>query len=305
MADTSIPGLANGTLRGAAFMVGGMAIIGLIDNYVKLIAAEAGLWQFHLLRSLMACAIMGLGAAVLGWRLRPRRWGPVVLRSVLGGISMAVYFGALAVLPIAQVGAGLFTAPIFVLIFSVLFFGQRVGLVRVLAAAVGFAGVVMVLRPDVSSLQWATILPMCAGVTWALTALTTRHLCTGETTFALLFGFFGALGVIGAAGLVLMAAGLGDGVSFAGRGWVAPTPAFWLWTTVQAVGSIVAVGMLTRAYQTGETSYVAPFEYSFLIFAGFWGYVLYGETLGGLSVLGVVLIIASGAVIAIRAGSDG
>lgn len=305
MADTSIPGLANGTLRGAAFMVGGMAIIGLIDNYVKLIAAEAGLWQFHLLRSLMACAIMGLGAAVLGWRLRPRRWGPVVLRSVLGGISMAVYFGALAVLPIAQVGAGLFTAPIFVLIFSVLFFGQRVGLVRVLAAAVGFAGVVMVLRPDVSSLQWATILPMCAGVTWALTALTTRHLCTGETTFALLFGFFGALGVIGAAGLVLMAAGLGDGVSFAGRGWVAPTPAFWLWTTVQAVGSIVAVGMLTRAYQTGETSYVAPFEYSFLIFAGFWGYVLFGETLGGLSVLGVVLIIASGAVIAIRAGSDG
>lgn len=305
MAEAALPRTMNGTLLGAAFMVGGMSIIGLIDNYVKLIAQEAGLWQFHLLRSAMACGLMALAALVLGWRLRPRRWGAVAIRSLCGGVSMAVYFGALAVLPIAQVGAGLFTAPIFVLILSVLVFGQRVGRIRVLAAATGFAGVVMVLQPDITALQWATVLPMCAGLTWALTALTTRHLCDGETTLTLLFGFFATLGLIGAVGLGLMAAGLGDGVSFAGRGWVTPTPVFWLWTTVQAVGSIVAVGLLTRAYQVGETSYVAPFEYSFLIFAGFWGYVLYGETLGGWGLFGVALIIGSGAVIAVRSGQDG
>ena len=98
--------------------------------------------------------------------------------------------------------------------------------------------------------------------------------------------------------------GLGDGVSFVGRGWTSPTPAFWFWTSVQAIGSIVAVGMLTRAYQVGETSYVAPFEYSFLIFAGIWGYVLFGETIGFWGMIGVAMIIASGAVIALRGGAD-
>lgn len=292
----------NGTVQGAALMVAGMAVIGLIDNYVKLIAQEAGLWQFHLFRSLIACAVMLGLAPVMGWRLRPRRWRAVVLRSALGAVSMAVYFGALAVLPIAQVGAGLFMAPIFVMLISVAVLGQRIGLVRGVAALVGFAGVLLVLQPDLSALQLATVLPMGAGVTWALTALVTRHLCEGESTLTLLFGFFVALGVLGAAGLAGTWLGFGDGTSFSGRGWVAPTGAFWFWTTVQALGSMVAVGMLTRAYQVGETVYVAPFEYSFLAFAGFWGFVLYGETLGAWALAGIALIAGAGAVIAMRSG---
>ena len=57
-------------------------------------------------------------------------------------------FGAVAVLPIAQVGAGLFTAPIFVLIFSALFFGLPIGKWRIIAVGLGFAGVLLLLRPD-------------------------------------------------------------------------------------------------------------------------------------------------------------
>lgn len=304
MADTTSTRGVNGTLLGATFMVSGMAIIGLIDNYVVNIAAEAGLWQFHFTRSVMACALMVLGAIVFGWRLRPRRWRGVIIRSLCASFSMAIYFGALAFVPIAQVGAGLFTAPIFVLIFSVFLFGQRIGLVRILAAVCGFAGVLMVLQPNPAALQMAAILPMFAGVTWGLTALATRHLCEGEDTITLLFWFFTALGVMGAGGLIFTGFGFENPESFVGQGWVTPTYEFLYWTTVQALGSLVAVGCLTRAYQVGETTYVAPFEYSFLIFASFWAWILTGAALGMLGGLGLVVIIASGIVIALRSGGE-
>jgi len=105
---------------------------------------------------------------------------------------------------------------------------------------------------------------------------------------------------LGAIGLGLMAAGLGDGVSFVGTGWVEPTAVFWKWTIVQAVFSMIAVSMLTRAYQVGDTSYISIFEYSFLIFASFWAFVLFGDSLGVLSMIGIAMIIVSGAVIALR-----
>lgn len=281
-------------------MVGCMAIIGVIDNYVTLIADRGSLWQFHFMRSLMVCGMLLVIARIMRWRIRPHRWQGVALRSVCGALSMGVYFGALAFLPIAQVGAGLFTAPLFVLLFSVLFFGQRIGIWRIVAAVVGFAGVLMVLRLDLSALQVVAVLPMVAGLTWAMTALSTRYLCEGEGTVTLLFWFFFALGALGLIGLGVMEAGLQDGRSFVTRGWVAPDAVFWKWTTIQAVFSMVAVGMLTRAYQVGETSYIAVFEYSFLIFASAWAWIAFGVGIDLLGMAGIALIIASGAVIALR-----
>ncbi|MEM7440057.1 MAG: DMT family transporter [Pseudomonadota bacterium] len=302
MSVTATAGRTNSTLQGAAFMVSGMAIIGLIDNYVVHIAAEAGLWQFHLLRSVLACGLVMLGALIFGWRLRPKQWRGVAIRSFCAAFSMLIYFGALAYVPIAQVGAGLFTAPIFVLIFSVLFFGQPVGWVRIFAAVCGFLGVLLVLQPNPSALQLITVLPMFAGITWGIAALSTRHLCAEEETVTLLFWFFGTLGAFGAIGLLVTGLGFGDGTSFFGRGWVAPTYDFWYWTAIQALGSLVAVGCLTRAYQVGDPSYVAPFEYSFLIFAIYWGWNMFGDLPGLMGWIGLGLIVLSGVVIALRSG---
>ena len=289
------------TTLGAALMVGCMALIGLVDNYVVVIAKEVGLWQFHLVRSLMVCGILAVLAPVGGWTIWPKRWRGVLIRSAFGGISMAIWFGALAFLPIAQVGAGLFTAPIFVMIFSALFFGAAIGPMRVVAALVGFAGVLLVLQLDLGALSLVTILPMLAGVTWAMTAISTREYCEGEGTVPLLFWFFAALGVIGSVGLVLMGPlGLGTGEDFVRTGWVAASSTFWFWVSIHAAGSVVAIGMLTRAYQVGEVSYIAIFEYSFLIFASFWAWVIWGDVLNFWAFVGIALIIGSGAVIALR-----
>ncbi|KPN64514.1 hypothetical protein AKJ29_18095 [Aliiroseovarius crassostreae] len=97
-------------------------------------------------------------------------------------------------MPLGQVAAGLFTAPIWVMILSALFLGQPIGVTQLSAAVLGFAGVLMVLRPFESGLEPLAILPMVAGFFYALGALATRQFCTGESTFSMLLYFFLSLG---------------------------------------------------------------------------------------------------------------
>ena len=78
------------------------------------------------------------------------------------------------------------------------------------------------------------------------------------------------------------------------------TGAMWFWIAVQAVGSIIGIGLIFRGYLLGEAGYVAVFEYSLLVFASFWAWVLWDQTVGPLALAGMALIIAAGAVIALR-----
>jgi drug/metabolite transporter (DMT)-like permease len=291
-------------LAAALSILTAMVIIGFIDSYVALIAGEAGVWQFHLTRSLMVVPLLAAAALTGLGRLRPRNWRGVVGRSLAMTLSMVLYYAALGVLPIAQVVAGFFTAPIFVLLLSALFMGQRIGPWRTLAAAVGFAGVLLILRPDPAALSVWTFVPILAGFFYAVTAIATRAWCAGEDTMTLVAGGFAGLGIAGAIGLAVLAlfpaevAGRGDAFLF--TGWVPPTPTFLFWTAVQAVGSLAGVFFIVRAYQLGEASYVGIFEYSLLVFVAAWAFVLFGEVIDLQAALGIVLIIASGAVIALR-----
>jgi drug/metabolite transporter (DMT)-like permease len=292
-------------LHGAAMILSGMAIIGLIDNFIRIIAQESGLWQFHLIRSAVVCAILFVLARWQGWTIRPNNWSSVILRSGFASGAMVLYFGAAAVLPVAQAGAGLFTAPIFVLIFSSLFFGAPIGVWRILAVAAGFAGVLLILRPDVDTLTWLAFLPVFAGALWGLAAVLTRQMCDGESTATLLFGFFAGLGLWGLAGVLLLAifpapAEWVAQARFFTIGWMAPTSSFVFWMTIQALGSLVAVGFLTRGYQSADASYITVFEFSFLIHAGFWGWIVWGDTLDAYAISGIAVIVASGVIIAFR-----
>lgn len=71
----------------------------------------------------------------------------------------------------------------------------------------------------------------------------------------------------------------------------------WMWMIIQAFLSLVAIVMLTRGYQVAETSYMAVFEYSLLIFAAFWTYLLFGEALAITSMIGFVFIAGAGIII--------
>lgn len=299
---------ANATLAAASLVLGFAAIIGFTDNYVRVIADGAGLWQFHAVRSLMAFALLGLAAGPLGLSLRPRRWGAVVARSAIHASAMVVYFGCLAFLSVAEVAAGLFSAPIFVLILSRFVYGHALGPVRIAAVAVGFLGVILVLLPSAEGgVRLATVLPVAAGALYALGNLATREWCEGETAETLTAGFFAGLGVFGAIGMAVLAAAGPEAPpgpeGFLLRGPVWPPADFWFWTAVQAAGSLVGVAMVVRAYQIAEASRVSVFEYVILPVSALWSYVLWGERIAAISAVGMVLIFAAGLMIALRAGA--
>jgi drug/metabolite transporter (DMT)-like permease len=281
-------------------------LIAYADNYVRVIASEGGLWQFHATRSVIAIALITVLARFAGGKLRPLSWRAVVARSSIHGIAMLIYFGCLAFLPVAQVAAGLFTAPIFVLLISRFAYGHRIGPWRIAAVAVGFVGVVLVLGPTaMAGATWAALLPVLAGALYAMGNIATREWCGRESAETLLTGFFAALGLFGAVGLAVLAVApvevpVGtDG--FIQRGWVPSSGTFLFWVTVQAIISVVGVGLMIKAYQIAEASRVSVFEYIILPASALWGWLIWSEIPTLQAVVGMGLITAAGAMIAIRA----
>jgi drug/metabolite transporter (DMT)-like permease len=294
------------TLAAAGLILVYAMVIGFTDNYVQVIAENAGLWQFHFTRTVMAMALLIPVAAVMGMRLRPVNLRAVLARSSIHGLAMVIYFGALAFLDVALVAAGLFTAPIWVLLISRFAYGHAIGPVQVMAVALGFVGVILVLGPEaLGGASMAALLPIIAGALYALGNIATREWCGEESAQTLLAGFFGALGVIGAVGMVALTlfpleVPFGpDG--FLQRGPVWPSGEFYFWTFVQAAGSLIGVGFMIRAYQITDASRASVLEYVILPASAFWTWVIWGKGLEPLAVLGMVLIVAAGTLIALRA----
>lgn len=294
------------TLAAAGLIFVYAMVIGFTDNYVRVIAEAAGLWQFHLTRSFMAMVILALAAIPLGLRTRPVNLRAVVARSAIHGLSMVIYFGALAFLPVALVAAGLFTAPIFVLLISHFVYGHGIGPVRILAVVLGFVGVMLVLGPEaLSGASLAAVLPILAGALYALGNVATREWCAEERAETLLAGFFLALGVIGALGLGVLALWgheVPQGADhFLMRGAVWPDATFLFWTFVQAAGSLLGVGLMIRAYQITDAGRASVLEYMILPASALWSWVIWGQTLRASAWAGMALIVAAGVIIALRA----
>ena len=278
-------------------------VIAYTDNYVRIIARDAGLWQFHATRTAMAFVILAVVARPLGLKLWPKRPWPVIARSAIHGVAMVIYFGALAFLPVAQVAAGLFTAPIFVLLIQRFLYGQAISGLQVMAVFTGFVGVILVLGPEaMSGATFAALLPVIAGALYAMGNIATQRWCAGETAETVVAGFFGMLGVIGLVGMVVLwglPLSVPDGAhGFLQRGPVWPTGDFLWWTFVQAAGSLLGVGMIVRAYQIAEASRVSVFEYVILPASAAWGLILWGERLSWIAVGGMGLIVVAGVLIA-------
>jgi len=285
-------------------MVSAMAFIGVIDNFIPRVATEIGLWQFHLIRALLATPLV-IGLSLLGLgQLGPRRLWAVALRSFLVAIAMLFYFSALALMSIAQALAGLFTSPIFILLISALALRQRIGPWRILAVAIGFTGILFVLQPDPSDFDAMVLIPVAGGFFYAMGAITTRSLCAGESTVAMLLGMLIALGMAGAGGLIVLGLFPAETIpgpdGFVTRGWVWPMWQAFPWVVLQAAGSVAGVFLIIKAYQLGEPSYVSVFEYSVMIFGPLFAWVAFGQAVTYWQIVGIALIAGAGGIIAVR-----
>jgi len=285
----------------AALILAGMMTLGLSDNFVPFISGESSLWQFHLIRSGLVLSALVVASRMGAGAIWPQKPLAVLGRSLFQAGALLIYFGCIAIMPIGVVIAGLFTAPLFVLIISVLFQGKSAGPIRWFAVVLGFVGAVMVIRPDPSALDPVAFLPVCAGLLYAIGAIATRAWCEGEDTLTLTAWFFGLLMVFGIVGVVVLPSGGALGADgFPLRGWMPLNGAMLGWYVALAIGALVGIALIFRGYQTGEASFVAVFEYSLLIFASFWAWVMWDQTVPALGLAGMVLIVGAGIIIALR-----
>ena len=290
-------------LYGGLMILLAMAILGLSDNLFYYLEPYMGLGQFHASRSFGSILMLVPFAYFTGVQLMPHRWRPVLGRTILQTISMFLYFGSLTLMSVAEAAAGLFTSPIFVLIFTSLIYREHIGIRRILAVVIGTIGVFFVLRPDQAGFHISQTMPVAAGAFYALASMTTRRWCADEPPLAIVSAFLVVIGGTGALMTTLLdlqpvSQSLYDSAPFFFRGWMMIGLETWGWVIIQALMTLIAIALLTRGYQVAETSYMAVFEYSLLIFAAFWTFLLFGETLALTSVIGFFLIAGAGVIIA-------
>ena len=287
---------SGGSRQAAWLIVIGMALIGFGDNLVPFVSDDSSLWQFHAIRGVMVLAALMVASRLGAGAIWPKQPLGVIGRGALQTVAMLIYFGCIVIMPIGVVVAGLFTAPIFVLLIEVIFLGKQVGRYRWAAVALGFIGVLIVIRPDPSALDVLSFLPVLAGAFYAVSAIATRSWCEGEDTLTLAFWFFMTICISGWIGVAVLPV---EG-SFATRGWQPMSGGMVGWYVVLAGIALVGMSMITRGYQVGEASIAAVFEYSLLVFASFWAWALWSDVVPWTAYAGMALIAAAGAIITLR-----
>jgi drug/metabolite transporter (DMT)-like permease len=292
----------NSALKGIIALVAGIAIFSVQDLILKLISGGYPLHQAMLIRSLTAVPCLLLITWVFDGTLKTLvspTWPAMLARGLLNFTAYTLYYLALAALPMATTVALYFTAPLMIVVMSVLILKEKVSAPRWVAVATGFAGVILMVRPGGNLFDWAAVLPVLCGVAYAGSMILARVMGTKDTAAAM--AFWGNLAFMVAAGLLSLVfgwGGSGEGVhpslAFLTRGWVWPTP--WDFFLMASCGVIAAIGLtlLTQAYRIAQSSVVAPFEFSFAFWGVLWGWLFFDDLPDGLGWLGIGIIIAAG-----------
>ncbi|MEM6942954.1 MAG: DMT family transporter [Pseudomonadota bacterium] len=304
-------------MRAALILSGGIALLSLQDSLVKFMSGETSLWQFQSLRSgfnlLILVAMVRIGAeiarrkgreAVGLERLWPKRRAAVALRTAFLTVCIFCYFAGAPVLTFAQMGAGLFTYPLWITLLSGAVLGERVGPWRVGAALIGALGAALILRPWADDFTWWQVLPMLAGFLYACNVLTLRRACRDEHPMALAAAVavaFLASGVIGSVTLsAFPVPDLREDLVFVGTGWPALTLVAVGFALFASFCNLFGNMALSTAYQSAEPAWLAPFDYTYLAYVVLWSFVLFGDVPDAMSLAGLALIAAAGVLTAIR-----
>jgi len=303
----------NRVALGVLLIVGSVFLMSLQDAIVKLASTDLNLWQIYVLRSLLSLPILLILSHLQGNRDWPKfgAIGWVALRSALLVLMYICIYAAVPVLSLSVIGAAFYTGPLFITLFSALLIGEPVSRRGWFSVFLGFAGVLVILRPGTESFAVLTLLPVLSGLFYALAAITTRSKCLEESSLSLAVGLNMALLVTGliASGTILLwqPAPQQSGIyPFLLNEWTTMTPPNWMFVAVLAL-MIVGIGIgLAKAYQSAPPAIIATFDYSYLVFAAFWSFALFADPPDTPTVIGMILIAGAGVYLLYQAtGKEG
>lgn len=271
----------NLVVMGILLMLLGNFVFALNDVMAKWLVASYSVGQVLLLRSIGAFAVLAPMIARQGVPavVRPARPGLQALRMIFATADTALFFAAVAYLPLADVMTFYMAAPIYVAALSHLFLGEKVGWRRWLAIFVGFCGVVVALRPSAASLSLPSLYAVAGSLAFALSMILGRQLRGTSDTALVTWQNMGVLVL----GLVLAVAD-----------WRAPEGMSWVAMLLLGVASSLAHMMITRALKLAPASALAPLQYTMLPWGILFGFIVFGDVPDAQLLAGSAVIALSG-----------
>ena len=274
-------------LRGALYMIGAGANFAIMIVIVRHVSAEQHPFEIAFFRNMFGLAFMLPWIMRTGWKgLRTKRFRLHLFRALIGLSAMLCFFTAISLIPVAEVTALTFTAPLFATIGAALVLGEKVRLRRWTATAIGFVGTVVILRPGSAMLTPAALTALASAAFMAVAILTVKALSRTENPNAIVLYM----------GLLLTPLSL-VGALFV---WTTPAPETWPWLVVMGLTATLGQLLMTRAFATAEASAVLPFDFARLIFVAIFGFLLFGERPDLWTWIGAAVIIAATVYIAHR-----
>ncbi len=211
----------------------------------------------------------------------------LLFRGALLMLSTVFNFAALRYIPLTLTSTILFSAPIIICALSGPLLGERVGIWRWSAIIVGFAGILIAIRPFDENFHWAVLLSLCGASSFAGYSILTRRLAGVVSTDTMQF-YSGAVGTI-----ILL--------PFALYEWQTPATT-GDWTIMIALGLLGWLGhqVLTTAHRFAPASTLSPFAYSFILYLTIWSYLVFDHLPDVWTIAGAAVIVAAGLTIWIR-----
>ncbi len=286
-------GVRQSAAAGIALYAGAVFVLAIMDALIKWASERYPTAQIVFFRSTVGMfPVIVLLANARGLApLRTRRLGLHLLRGVIAAVATSSFFYAFSALPLAEVYAIGFAAPVFVTAMSVPLLGETVGIRRWAAVIIGFAGTLLMIVPlAAGGGGFATVglvTALVGTIGYALSLVLMRRLGSSETNVAMVF--YGGVVTIAIAGVALF---LGDLAPW--LGWVAPDGRGW--ALLVAIGLLGGTGglMMAQAFRVATPSILVPFEYTGLVWGVMIGWVFWTEVPQAWVWAGSVLVVGSG-----------
>lgn len=268
--------------RAALWMTGAIASFSAMAVAGRKVSFALDTFEIMMYRSALGFVIVLLVLSVTGnlRQVTTRNMGLQVMRNLVHFSGQNLWFFAVTVIPLAQVFALEFTAPLWVIVLAPLVLGERLTPTRAMAAAIGFVGILIVARPSPDTLNAGVFAAAAAAVFFAFTNMLTKKLTRSHSVANIMFW------------LTLLQ--LGFGVIAAGYdGDIALPDAITLpWLVVIALGGLLAHFCITNALSIAPAAVVMPIDFARLPTIAVVGMLLYGEPLDIWVFVGAAVIFA-------------
>lgn len=269
---------ASPKFRSIFWLLGAAATLAAMSAIIRICAAELHPFAILFFRNLFSLALMGSWIYAAGFAiLRTNKVSFYTLRALVSLVAMLAWFYGVTVMPLSTATALIFTTPLFAIVGSALFLGEIVTPRRCCALLVGLVGVFVIVQPDTTaSFSGVWIILICAAAS-GMTIVTVKFLSITErptTIVAYLTLFLTPLSLIPAL-----------------FHWSWPSLAILPWLFALALLATLSHLFLTRAYALADAGFLAPFEFSRLIFAVIFAYLLFGESTAPETWIGAAIVV--------------